>query len=138
MLRLEFIVEGIPASLQSSRFGKTRWKERVQAAARAAIRQEDELYDECRGVLVFFYFGSTDLDADNIIKPVADALCAIAFPDDELVSEWISRKTDLEQAVILDPPPCVAAALEVSLADKRPFIYICIVGESPNHAELPQ
>ncbi len=138
MLNLEFIVEGIPASLQSSSIGKARWKERVQEAARAAIREEDELYDECRGILVFFYFGSTDLDADNIIKPVADALCAIAFPDDKLVSEWISRKTDLEQAVIRDPPPCVAAVLEVSLAAKQPFIYICIVAESPNHAELPQ
>lgn len=135
---LEFIVKGVPASLQSSSTGKARWKERLQVAARTAIREEDELYGECRGILVFFYFRSTSLDADNIIKPVSDALCGIAFSDDKNVSEWLSRKTDLERTSIRDPPPCVAAVLEDVLDEKQPFIYLCIVGESPNHAELPQ
>lgn len=50
-----------------------------------------------------------------------------------------SRHALIERGtVIRDPPPCVAAVLEVSLAAKQPFIYICIVAESPNHAELPQ
>jgi hypothetical protein len=78
------------------------------------------------------------VDVDNIIKSVSDALCAIAFPDDKFVSEWVARKTDLKETVLRDPPPCVAAALEDSLADKRPFVYICIVSEGPNHAELPK
>jgi crossover junction endodeoxyribonuclease RusA len=136
--RLELIIKGIPASLQSSSPSKLRWKERVQLAAREAIHQEDEIYDECRGILVYFYFGSTDLDVDNIVKPVSDALCAIAFWDDKLVSEWVSRKTDLEITEIRDPPPPVAAVLEDWLAAKQPFVYVCIVGERPNHAELPQ
>ena len=138
MPRLELIIKGIPASLQSSSPSKARWKERVQFAAREAILEEDELCEECRGILVFFYFGSTSLDVDNIVKPVSDALCAIAFVDDKLVSEWVSRKTDLETTEIRDPPPPVAAVLEDWLAAKQPFVYVCIVGERPNHAELPQ
>ena len=137
MPRLELIIEGIPASLQSSALSRARWKERVQRAAREAILEEDEIFDECRVILVFFYFGSTDLDVDNIIKPVSDALCAIAFGDDKLVSEWVSCKTDLERTEIRDPPP-VAAVLEDWLAAKQPFVYVCVMGEGPNHAELPQ
>jgi crossover junction endodeoxyribonuclease RusA len=136
--RLELIIEGIPASLQSSALSRARWKEHVQRAAREAIREEDELFDECRGILVFFYFGSTDLDVDNIIKPISDALCAIAFGDDKLVCEWVSRKTDLERTEIRDPPPSVAAVLEDWLAAKQPFVYVCVMGEGPNRAELPQ
>lgn len=89
-------------------------------------------------MLVYFYFGETDLDVDNIVKPVSDALCAIAFGDDKLVSEWVSRKTDLARKEIRDPPPALAAALQANLAVKQPFVYICIVDEGPNHAELPR
>lgn len=138
MPRLEFVVTGIPASLQSSNQGCTRWKDRVQKAAREAIAEEDEIFDECPGILVFFYFHETDLDVDNIVKPVSDALCAIAFGDDGLVSEWVARKTDLGRTEIRDPPPPVAAVLEDCLAEKQPFVYICIVDDGPNHAELPQ
>ena len=138
MARLEVIVEGIPASLQSSSKGQEKWKERVRAAARKAITEDDEIFDECRGILVFFYFDESDLDVDNIVKPVSDALCAIAFGDDRLVTEWLSRKTDLARTEISDPPPSIAAALEVFLAEKRPFVYICIVDDGPNHAELPK
>jgi hypothetical protein len=83
-------------------------------------------------------FGSTDLDVDDIVKPVSDALCAIAFGDDKLVSEWLSRKTDLERTEIRDPPPSVAAVLEDWLAAKQPFVYVCVMGEGANHAELPR
>jgi crossover junction endodeoxyribonuclease RusA len=110
----------------------------VRTAARGAIPEEREIYGEFRGVLVFFYFAETDLDVDNIIKPISDALSVIAFFDDRDASEWLARKTDLRCTSIIEPPPAVAAALGPSLAAEQPFVYVCIVDEAPKHAEVPQ
>ncbi|AGP37128.1 hypothetical protein BE04_39740 [Sorangium cellulosum] len=139
MTRLELVVKGIPVSSQAEdRTNLKRWKERVAQAARDAIKEEDELYGECRGILVYFYFGSTDLDVDNIIKPVSDALNGIAYYDDKIVSEWIARKTDLGRTEIVDPPAVLAEHLARWMAAEQPFIYVCVVDEPPNHMELPK
>ncbi|WP_437641377.1 RusA family crossover junction endodeoxyribonuclease [Sorangium sp. So ce854] len=137
--RLELVVQGIPVSSQAKDRDKVeRWKQRVAQAARDVIKEEDELSEECRGILVFFYFRSTDLDVDNIIKPISDALCAIAYHDDRIVSEWIVRKTDLSQTEIVDPPPVLVEHLEEWVAARQPFVYVCVVDERPNHVELPK
>ncbi|AUX43210.1 uncharacterized protein SOCE26_046540 [Sorangium cellulosum] len=137
--RLELVVEGIPKSMQTKDRAKLeRWKERVAQAARDAIKEEDKLFGECRGILVYFYFGSTDLDVDNIIKPISDALKGIAYDDDRSVSEWIARKTDLGTMEIVDPPAALAEHLAGWLAAEQPFVCVCVVDEHPNHGELPK
>lgn len=137
--RLDLVVKGIPASLQSGERTKKRWRTLVETAARAAIKEEDELYGpECRGILVYFYFDDTDLDIDNAIKPISDALCGIAYYDDRIVTEWIARKTDLGRTELVDPPVALAARLPDWLAAKQPFVYISVVDQVPNHMELPK
>ncbi|WP_437321471.1 RusA family crossover junction endodeoxyribonuclease [Sorangium sp. So ce385] len=139
VVRLELVVKGIPVSSQAKDRDKMdRWKRRVAQAARDAIKEEDELYGECRGILVYFYFGSTDLDVDNIIKPISDALKGIAYYDDTIVSEWIVRKTDLAKTEIVDPPAALLGHLAEWVAAEQPFIYVCVVDEHPNHVELPK
>lgn len=39
---------------------------------------------------------------------------------------------------MLEPPAPVAEVLVGYLAREQPFVYICIVGQAPKHAELPQ
>lgn len=138
MNRLELVIEGVPASLQSSTKYRDRWRALVEETGRRFIREEDEIYDECRGILVYFHFGKTDLDVDNIIKPVSDALCGIAYGDDKIVSEWVARKTDLSTTVLVDPPDILADQLEDWLAKKQHFVYVCVVDQGPNHQELPR
>lgn len=137
-VRLELVVKGTPASSQSASRTKERWMDLVRGTARAAIREEDEIYAECRGILVYFYFDSTALDVDNLVKPVSDALCGIAYYDDHIVTEWVARKTDLGRTELLDPPPVVADHLAEWLAARQPFVYVCVVDPGPNHAELPR
>ncbi|WP_437932171.1 RusA family crossover junction endodeoxyribonuclease [Sorangium sp. So ce291] len=136
MIRLEFVVKGIPVSANNKDWAP--WQERVRQAARAAIKEEDEIYGECRGILVYFYFGSTTLDVDNIIKPISDALSGIAYYDDRSVGEWIARKTDLDQTELVDPPAVLVERLADRVAARQPFVYVCVVDEAPNHVELPK
>ncbi|XXY49764.1 RusA family crossover junction endodeoxyribonuclease [Sorangium sp. So ce269] len=137
--RLELVVKGVPVSSQAKDRDKLeQWKRRIALAARDAIKEEDELYEECRGILVYFYFGSTDLDVDNIIKPVADALNGIAYYDDTIVSEWIARKTDLGRTEVVDPPATLLEHFVEWVGTEQPFIYVCVVDEQPNHVELPK
>jgi hypothetical protein len=136
--RLEFVVEGVPASRQSSARRREQWQEAVRRAAREAIREEDKIDGECRGIVVYLYFETTLLDVDNIVKPISDALVAIAYGEDSLVSEWIVRKTDLERTQLDDPPPPISRHIDEWLAAKQPFVYICVVDEAPKHAELPR
>lgn len=138
MSRLELVIEGIPASLQSSARARERWCARVKEAGRRFINEEDEIYGECRGVLVYFYFGETPLDIDNIIKPISDALCQIAYWDDRIISEWVARKTDLASTDLLDPPPILAERLEDWLAREQHFVYVCLNDQGPNHQEMPR
>lgn len=129
-------MKGIPVSVNNRDRGP--WQKLVEQAARAAIKEEDKLSAECRGIIVYFYFGSTGLDVDNIIKPISDALCAIAYHDDKIVGEWIVRKTDLGQTELVDPPAALVEHLEEWVAARQPFVYVCVVDERPNHAELPK
>lgn len=136
--RMDLVVRGIPASLQSSAGSRERWKQRVQEAARARIREEDQILGECRGIVVYFYFGETQLDVDNVIKPISDALSGIAYGDDRNVSEWIARKTDLGRTEIVDPPPVLMGELPDRVVAAEPFVYVCVVDEAPNHREMPR
>ncbi len=138
VLRLDFVVAGIPASLQASARSKDGWKQRVEEAARAKIREEDQILGECRGILVYFHFGETHLDVDNVIKPIADALTGIAYGDDCNVTEWIARKTDLGRTELVDPPAALVDGLAERVVARQPFVYVCVVDEAPNHAETPR
>ncbi|HXQ67998.1 MAG TPA: RusA family crossover junction endodeoxyribonuclease [Alphaproteobacteria bacterium] len=135
MQPLEFTVAGIPISVQSSSQSRQRWKIVVRNAAEAHWPLGTPLVvDEVAAVIIYFHVGDTDLDVDNIVKPILDSLENVVYVNDRLVSQVLVRKTeragDLE---IRNPSPELTDALE-RLADD--FVYIRI-SDGPDHGEVP-
>lgn len=123
---IEFVVEGTPRSLRAN--SRQQWQAKVQAAAptQAAL-----LVGPLRLRIDYFFEGTTDLDADNIIKPIQDALQHVVYGDDETVVDVCSRKVDR-----LNPPPFISApatldnALNATTGD---FVYIRVAAA---HSEV--
>lgn len=114
---IDFVVRGTPKSQQAK--SKKRWQETVQAA----VPPQFELLG---GPLLlridFFFDGATNLDTDNIIKPIQDALETILYENDETVIDVCSRKIDLRRLPSLTAAP---ATLLTALAEPpRDFVFI--------------
>lgn len=114
---LEFIVRGTPKSQQAK--SRKRWQQQVQDA----LPPEAELLaGELRLRIDFFFDGSTDLDTDNIIKPIQDALEDHVYEDDRVVIDVCSRKVDLNR-----PPTLVGASPTLLVALSEPpsdFVFV--------------
>ena len=97
MMRVEFIVAGTPKSVQSSRRG--RWKEKVAGAARCARPPDSSPAVGPVRVRLVFCFEETNLDADNIVKPILDALDdANLFVSDSQVTDLVVSLRNFAQA----------------------------------------
>jgi hypothetical protein len=46
-------------------------------------------------ITLVYLYDEAALDVDNIIKPIQDALVGLAFPDDSMVTDVISRRRQL-------------------------------------------
>ena len=117
MIRL--IVRGKPKSLGSG--SKKRWQAKIRQEAPPLAQP---IAGPCRLRIDFFYDGTTDLDADNIIKPIQDALEGIVYDDDKAVVDVCARKINLQQPLLprlVDPPPVLAAELR---APQGEFVFI--------------
>lgn len=121
---IDFIVWGKPKSQGSRR--KKRWQARVE---RGVPAQTELLPGPHRLRIDYFYDGTTDLDADNIIKPIQDALKGIVYANDETVIDVCSRKINLQQ---LPPFGVAPATLQAALSKPRgDFVFIRIADAHP-------
>lgn len=129
-----FTVLGVPKSVQAkNRRSVQVWKDRVADAARAVLLSGFVPLDaEVRVAVTYFYSHATDLDVDNIAKPIVDAMAGVVYEDDRLVTEVVLRKTDQTGDVtLLNPPPELADALY----SEPHFVYVRCYGP-PDHEEL--
>jgi hypothetical protein len=70
----DFVVLGVPASVQAKPSTKQRWKTKVAASALSAWPAgEGPLTDKVQ-IHITFYHESAPLDVDNMLKPIQDAL----------------------------------------------------------------
>ena len=85
---ISFVVRGTPRSHQAKK-SKKHWMQQVRESAPASA----ELLDGALRLRIDFFFeGVTDLDSDNIIKPIQDALEEIIYMDDSSIVDVCSRK----------------------------------------------
>lgn len=99
MLPFEFIVEGPPVSLQTRNRTRLRtWKTKVKIAARKALGNGVQPIGDQVTFKVTYYYEGDSPDADNIIKPIQDALVGVVYNDDDQVVETSSRKRDINGA----------------------------------------
>ena len=100
-------MQGTPRSQQAK--NKKGWIERVQRAVPS----------------------TADLDTDNIIKPIQDALTEILYDDDETVVDVCARKINLYRLpTILSVPDKLLRALEDLSSD---FVFVRV---APAHRSL--
>lgn len=132
---LDFTVTGIPLSARAASRSRRRWQDRVAGAARHAwTRAEPLIARDVSVTIIFFYFGDTDLDVDNVAKPILDALIGIVYDDDRSVVQLMIRKTRL--AYGLDFPDA-SAALAEGLDANADFVYVR-VSDPPDHGIIPK
>ncbi|HEV7589127.1 MAG TPA: RusA family crossover junction endodeoxyribonuclease [Longimicrobium sp.] len=104
VLRFEFVVPGRPASVHSSDRGKYQaWKRLVRSHAElmypvppAGIRVR---------LTVVFLCGRGNMDVDNLIKPIQDALTGWAYRDDAQVTDVDGHRRSFRERADFDRLP---------------------------------
>jgi crossover junction endodeoxyribonuclease RusA len=130
----EFVVRGVPLSLQASVHSRQRWSNFVRAAASTRLPTDHLAAEGDLSVtIIFFSLGPSMIDTDNMAKPILDALNRYIWIDDRQVLQLICRKSDLRlMPSFTNPTLELAAALDAGGA----FVYVR-VGNEIRHEELP-
>lgn len=125
---IEFHVEGIPVSAQSSGKNKAAWKDLVLKAARVVVPDHKFASTRSHSISIFDFPVDAGVgDVDNIIKPIQDALNTVIYLDDEQVVRVVAQRlTDADITSLENAPEYMLRALIY----ERPFVYI-IVGDNP-------
>ncbi len=107
-------------------------------AARASLEPEwQTIESEVSVLIIYFYYGQTSLDVDNIGKSMLDALKGVIFRDDRQVSELILRKTPLEAGMIFSgASSLLLGAVELMAQQPSDFVYVR-VDPASDHSRIP-
>jgi len=118
----EFVVIGTPVSQQTRK--RARLAPWIDMVAEAALESGEESFENLPvKVSVTYYFEQTDIDLDNLLKPILDGLKRAVVDDDRQVVELWARKRTIASALLTTgQPPMVAAAL----ISGEEFIHILV------------
>src|SRR5690242_646317 len=109
--RCEFVVIGTPVSQQTRR--RARLAPWIDMVAKAAIGSGGEAFGRLPvKVCIIYFFEQTDIDLDNLLKPLLDGLKRAVIDDDRLVVElWVRKRTIASALLGAEQPLLVASAL---------------------------
>ncbi len=99
------------------------WRARVRAAAEANQTQGGNPTQESVTLTIIYFFDSIDLDVDNLVKPIQDALEGFVYENDAQVIESRSLKRNIRGSYNLDT---ISPVLAGALTTGREFIYVRI------------
>ena len=117
---LHLIVRGTPVSCQSNRRFVREWKEFVANVARQKVNTPCAHLDFAI-TITHFYLEQPRCDADNISKPICDALNQIVYRDDRQIVERTARQIPILRAFTLDGLP---RELAIALWEAKEFVHI--------------
>jgi hypothetical protein len=90
---VEFMVPGVPLSLQASTPSREEWKERIRAAARPELPEGHFAAEGPMKVTIYYFSDApTNVDIDNIVKPIFDSLSRFIYLDDKQVERLVVQK----------------------------------------------
>jgi len=125
MFPLEFFVEGAPKSSGASSLTRELWKAKVRDTARGRVRETVDwsLLDGRRIAVTIYYFSLSAMegDVDNIIKPILDAMIAVAYPDDRVVERLLVQKFEPDMQWSFGE---TSETLANALRTEAPVVYI--------------
>jgi crossover junction endodeoxyribonuclease RusA len=111
--RLEFVIPLRPLSLQAAdRPNFQAYKNYVRTLASLAWDRPQVTAGQLNVSIVFLCDERAPIDVDNIIKPIQDAMNAVVYRDDVLVTDTDSHRRYLQTAIDLtDCPPALIEML---------------------------
>ena len=130
---LEFMVLGVPLSLQASGASREEWKERIRTAAQPEL-PEGHFATEGPVKVTIFYFADAPakVDIDNIVKPIFDSLSRFIYIDDKQVERLIVQKFEPGRLfTFASPSPRLAET--ISTGGPRVYLQVDVstTGEVP-------
>ena len=134
MSPVEFLIPQRPVSQQTRRRERLReWRDFVAAQARSALDQPRTLATEPVAIRLLYFYDEAALDADNILKPIQDALVGILLEDDSIITDVEIRRRWLRTTFTINAmSPILAAGLELG----GEFVYVAL-SDSPAQDVLP-
>lgn len=124
----DFVIQGYPATGQSSGQHKQRWKAQVAKAAKSGRpSQLPEFRSVALRVLVFHLARQGDID--NILKATLDGMKGVVFLDDEQVTQVFGAKIDLSNEPVVFRNP--SEALAEAVGRRRDFVYVVVDDPQP-------
>ncbi len=122
MIPFEFVVEGIPVSLQAKSHSKVKWKQKVtNEAFNLWIAGDLPTTDNVQVTILYFYDKITGIDVDNMLKPILDALKGLVYVDDGQITDVIGRKREIHGDFTLWlPSPLLLASI------KKGVDFVCV------------
>jgi crossover junction endodeoxyribonuclease RusA len=135
VLPFEFTVAGPPVSHQThNRLRLQEWRESVRAGAARRWPLEDIPNNTNVRIIVTYYHDgpAVRMDNDNLLKPIQDALNALVYQDDRLITDTSVRKTDLNgRFKVRGMSPILAEGF----CTGEEFLHVRIE-PAPDHGEL--
>ncbi|MEB3162114.1 MAG: RusA family crossover junction endodeoxyribonuclease [Prochlorothrix sp.] len=128
-MQFEFIVEGPPLSQQTRNRERLRdWKAIVRQSAQSAWPIDQHAVTDRVLLQITYFYTDIALDADNIIKPIQDAIIGVVYQDDSQITDLIVRKRNLAGPFQIQT---VTPALAAGLTRGNEFLHI-LVTDAPN------
>ena len=88
MAPVEFLIPQRPVSQQTRRRERLReWRNFVAVQARSVLDQPRTLATEPVAIRLLYFYDEAALDADNILKPIQDALVGVLLEDDSIITD---------------------------------------------------
>ena len=131
-LPFEFVVPGTAVSMQGSTGSLTAWREKVSAAARAALPEGSWLLTEPLAVTIYIFPRAVMRgDIDNRVKPILDAMVRCVYSDDDIIERLVVQKFEPGGIFAFQSPTTILlGALEAD----EPVVYVRLTDEL--HEEL--
>lgn len=100
MALFEFTVEGPPLSHQTRDKKKLKaWKSKVRRAARG-FWHGPPLAIPLKITVAYYHEGpAVNIDNDNLLKPIQDALNNLVYADDRLITHTMIQKTPIDAPI---------------------------------------
>jgi ribosomal protein L14E/L6E/L27E len=124
-IRQSFVVIGVPVSSQGSKESRKRYQQLVSQEAAKSVASLIKDKEKVKVEIDWFSEGFENKpDADNIAKPIIDALKGIVFTDDKQVESHTVRKHDTLGVISLWREPL--SIVEPLLDGNRDYVFVRI------------
>ena len=133
MRTFEFTVDGPPVSQQTRRRQRLKgWKQQVRQEAETAWPDDSAPLTGLLRLQVIYFYQDHELDIDNIVKPIQDALIGLVYDDDVQITDILICKRRLDKTFRITNSSSV---LEKGLSNNQEFLYI-LISECPKQEVL--